>query len=304
MTESLIFSFEKHFISGDILEKLRKWSATSISKFLDFVHCSFRSQTMLLNTLSIITVALLAWNAAEALESWNGWSSNDNNDRYRKEPLPVTLPATKTEFKQLWYTKLNGLALATPTVYQNRVYVPTATGSFYCLQAENGNILWQKKISDVMNNDYNYGSRTSPLVYNDMIIVGLSEVNLFSHIPSHGAYVIALNRFTGALRWRKLISSHPASYITSTPQLVKHRLFVGISSNEEDFAANPTYPCCTFQGSVVALEASTGKLLWETKMIPDNNGTTTGYSGKFKTKIERFLQHVNLFLKDRSNSYF
>src|SRR5581483_1632710 len=38
-------------------------------------------------------------------------------------------------------------------------------------------------------------------------------------------------------------------------------------------ADQPGYPCCTFRGSVLALDANTGKILWQTFVMP------TGYSG-------------------------
>ncbi|CAF4551699.1 unnamed protein product [Rotaria sp. Silwood2] len=222
---------------------------------------------------------MLTWEDVYAAKWWNGWSPHDNNDRYQRQPLPVTLGVRKTEFKQLWYTKLNGPVETTPTVYEHRVYVSTITGTFYCLHANSGIIMWQRNLSAIMNNGYVYISRTSPLIYKDMIILGIMEGTLLARVVGHGSYIIALNRFTGALRWQTLVSSHPASIITDTPQLANDRLFVGISSAEEGFAIDPTYPCCTFQGSVVALNARTGNFLWETKMVPDNNGTTTGYSG-------------------------
>ena len=36
-------------------------------------------------------------------------------------------------------------------------------------------------------------------------------------------------------------------------------LFIGVSSNES-LAANPAYRCCSFRGSVVALNAKTGEM--------------------------------------------
>ncbi|CAF1340694.1 unnamed protein product, partial [Didymodactylos carnosus] len=233
---------------------------------------------MFLNTLSII-IALVSWNDVIASEWWNGWSPHDNNDRYQREPLPITPTATKTEFKQLWYTKLNGPVQMSPTVYQHYVYVATWTGTFYCLQANNGIILWQRNLSNFINNDRVYVSRTSPLVYNNMIILGLTDVSITLSKPGNGSYVIAFDRFTGVLLWQNRVSSHPTSRLTSAPQLANNMLFIGISSIEEGLAGDPKYPCCTFQGSVIALNASTGTFLWETKMMPDNNGTTTGYAG-------------------------
>lgn len=241
-----------------------------------------------LNTLSIITV-LLVWNNVLSSEWWNGWSPNDNNDRYQRARLPITPTTTKAEFKQLWYTNLNGPVEMSPTIYENYVYVATWTGTFYCLQAHTGFILWQKNLSDIINNGRVYLSRTSPLVYNNTIILGLTDASVSKHIAGQGSFAIAFNRFTGVLVWQKKVSSHPASKLTSSPQLANNILFVGISSSEESFADNITYPCCSFQGSVVALNATTGTILWETKMIPDNNGTTDGYSGKLQCKFNIYI---------------
>ena len=56
-------------------------------------------------------------------------------------------------------------------------------------------------------------------------------------------------------------------------------IYQGISSIEEGLAAQPSYPCCTFRGSIVALDARTGKMLWKTFDMPDNGGQLGGYSG-------------------------
>ena len=47
---------------------------------------------------------------------------------------------------------------------------------------------------------------------------------------------------------------------------------------EESQGADPQYGCCTFRGSVVALDAATGAVVWKTSMItdaPQRRGTST-----------------------------
>jgi polyvinyl alcohol dehydrogenase (cytochrome) len=46
-------------------------------------------------------------------------------------------------------------------------------------------------------------------------------------------------------------------------------VIVGTSSIEEVFAAAPIYPCCTFRGSLVSLNAKTGRILWQHYTLPD-----------------------------------
>ena len=38
---------------------------------------------------------------------------------------------------------------------------------------------------------------------------------------------------------------------------------------EETSATRPDYPCCTFRGSVSALDAATGEVIWKAYTIPD-----------------------------------
>ena len=80
--------------------------------------------------------------------------------------------------------------------------------------------------------------------------------------------MFALDARTGKLRWVVKLDSHPAAVITGSPIVYHGRVIVGVSSIEELFAVAPAYPCCTFRGSLVALDAQTGRLLWRHYMVP------------------------------------
>jgi hypothetical protein len=43
--------------------------------------------------------------------------------------------------------------------------------------------------------------------------------------------------------------------------------------------AKPGYACCTFRGSMVALDIHTGQIVWKTYTMPDNGGKPGGFSG-------------------------
>jgi polyvinyl alcohol dehydrogenase (cytochrome) len=53
------------------------------------------------------------------------------------------------------------------------------------------------------------------------------------------------------------------------------RVYVPVSSLEEGTAVIPTYECCTFRGSIVALDARSGKQIWKTHTIPQAPQRTT-----------------------------
>lgn len=79
--------------------------------------------------------------------------------------------------------------------------------------------------------------------------------------------VYAVRAFSGEPVWRMRADDHTAALITATPTLHEGTLFVPVSSMEENSAADPAYPCCTFRGSVLALDARTGKEKWRTWMV-------------------------------------
>jgi hypothetical protein len=93
-----------------------------------------------------------------------------------------------------------------------------------------------------------------------------------------GARVIAVDRATGTLRWITQVDSQPAAIITGSPVVFNGVVYQGVSSGEEALASSFSYPCCTFRGSVLGLDAKTGKMLWQTFTVPPNGGLPGGYS--------------------------
>jgi polyvinyl alcohol dehydrogenase (cytochrome) len=164
---------------------------------------------------------------------------------------------------------------ATPTVAGNNVYFPDWAGNLFAVRADTGQLQWSRKISDY-NGRPGSIARVSPAVFNDQLILG---DNMEASVAHDGAHVFAVDRSTGALRWITQVDTHPAAIITGSPVFNGNIVYVGVSSQEEAFATNDAYACCTFRGSMVALNATTGAILWKTFTLPDNGGATGGYSG-------------------------
>jgi polyvinyl alcohol dehydrogenase (cytochrome) len=81
--------------------------------------------------------------------------------------------------------------------------------------------------------------------------------------------VYALDAQSGRLLWKTQVDAHPLARIAGSPTLYKDRLYVPVSSSEERAAGNPSYPCCTFRGSVAALDIVTGQIVWRTFMTAE-----------------------------------
>src|ERR1700751_1063875 len=164
---------------------------------------------------------------------------------------------------------------ATPTVAGDAVYFPDWAGNLFAVNKHSGGLMWSHKISDY---DGVPGaiSRVSPAIDHDQLIIG----DILSSKETHaGANVIAVDRRTGKLRWIRNVETHPAAIITGSAFVFDGIVYIGVSSNEETLATNPAYPCCSFRGSIVALDAKNGAILWKTFDMPDNSGQTDQYSG-------------------------
>jgi polyvinyl alcohol dehydrogenase (cytochrome) len=57
--------------------------------------------------------------------------------------------------------------------------------------------------------------------------------------------------------------------VTQSGVVNDNTVYVGVASYEEAYAAlTPSYPSCVFRGSVLALNANTGQILWRTYTVP------------------------------------
>ncbi|HEY2017492.1 MAG TPA: PQQ-binding-like beta-propeller repeat protein [Bryobacteraceae bacterium] len=174
-----------------------------------------------------------------------------------------------------WTFTTGGDVSATPAVGDSAVYFPDWAGNLYAVNKPDGQVMWQHAIADY---DGVPGaiSRVTPALHNDDLIIGDIQNPKAAH---NGASIIAVNRTTGDMHWITKVDTHLAAQITGAPVVMGDVVYVGVSSNEENLAMNDSYPCCTFRGSMVALNANTGAILWKTYTVPDNNGQTGGYSG-------------------------
>ncbi len=140
-----------------------------------------------------------------------------------------------------------------PTSYAGRVFVGSEDGTVYALDSATGCVWWSFKASATVKTAISVGNEGGSVFFGDT-----------------NGYVYALKAADGSVLWRVHPEAHPAARITGSPLRIGNRLYVPISSGEEGASADPSYPCCTFRGSVVALDARSGKQIWKTYTIAEN----------------------------------
>jgi polyvinyl alcohol dehydrogenase (cytochrome) len=198
--------------------------------------------------------------------SWTSAGGGVADNRYQLFESRIN-PMNVARLKPKWVFTTHGSESATPVVYNGVVYFPDFGGYINAVNASTGSLIWQQPVSAYDGVPGSY-SRDSPVIYGNGLIFG----DVVSGVHPAGAHVIAVNASTGALLWSTQVDSHPAAIITGSPVVADGKVLVGVSSNEETDAASTSYPCCTFRGSVVALNPANGQIEWQTYTVPSNGG--------------------------------
>ncbi|MGA9883191.1 MAG: PQQ-binding-like beta-propeller repeat protein [Candidatus Acidiferrales bacterium] len=187
---------------------------------------------------------------------WRGWSPDAVNTRFQSAAAAELTAADVPKLKLKWAFGLGDEteARSAPGVANGRIFFGTQSGAVYSLDAHSGCIYWMTKMEGVRS----------------ALAIGPSEHGKRAAVYfGAGQNAYALDAATGKQLWKTRVADHFASFITAAPLLHKGALYFGVSSFEEAITPLPGYQCCTFRGSVVALKANTGKLLWRTYTIPD-----------------------------------
>jgi polyvinyl alcohol dehydrogenase (cytochrome) len=175
------------------------------------------------------------------------------------------LPAeTVTRLKLKWTVAFPATVRvrSQPSFAYGALYVGSQSGTVYALDAKQGCVRWEFHTTAEV--------RTAVVVPDQQ---GRLKQAFFGDLIGR---VYALDATTGRELWRTRVEDHPSATITAAPLYRDGTLYVGVSSLEEG-TADPKYPCCSFRGSVVALDAASGKVRWKRYTIdetPHRTGTT------------------------------
>lgn len=220
-------------------------------------------------SVAVLAVAVLGPGGAAADPGGANWSvagQGLQNTRHQASEHQLG-PGNVASLQVKWQFTTGGDVSATPAVHGGRVYVPDWAGNLYALDRETGAQLWRASIAAATGIPGDK-SRVTPAVAGGRVYVGTQGPF------GGGGRMLAFDADTGALLWSTQVEDHPAAVITQSAVVHAGRVYVGVSSQEEGFAALiPGYPCCSFRGSMAALDARTGAILWKTMMVPE------GYPG-------------------------
>src|SRR5438034_227852 len=174
--------------------------------------------------------------------AWTGWGVDLANSRFQSAQAAGLDREKVARLKLKWAFGFAGASVvpAQPVVAGGRLFFGSGDGTVYSLDAKTGCQYWTYKAPAM--------ARTA------ISLESMGQGRYALYFGDTKANVYALDALTGAVLWQLQADSHPYARITGAPALSGGRLFVPVSSVEEVPAQNVKYPCCSFRGSVVAID--------------------------------------------------
>jgi alcohol dehydrogenase (cytochrome c) len=183
-----------------------------------------------------------------------------------KRPVPANLP--------LGFGRVNrGLA-----IHESTLFFGTVDGYLVAINANDGKPIWQTLVANPSNG---YSITGAPLVVNDLVIVGIAG----GEARTRG-FLAAYDVSRGEQRWKFDTIPGPgeighetwgndawrtgggATWITGSYDPSTDLLYWGVGNPNPDFSGDERPGDNLFTGSVIALQAKTGKLAWYFQFTP------------------------------------
>jgi polyvinyl alcohol dehydrogenase (cytochrome) len=190
---------------------------------------------------------------------WNGWGNDNANTRYQPAAA-ARLTATdvpRLKLKWAFGFPTGESSNSQPTVVAGRVFAGSDNGFIYSLDAATGCVYWSFEGGSIVRGSLTVGPVSGNGDARYAVFYGDGHANIF-----------AVNAQDGRMLWKRKVDSHVVARITAGTRYYNGKLYVPVSSSEEFSSGTPDYPCCTSRGSVVALDANTGKIAWKTFVVP------------------------------------
>lgn len=144
-----------------------------------------------------------------------------------------------------------------PVVVGGALFVAGQDGTVFALDAVSGCVFWTFHAAAEIRGAVAYGAES-----------GQSSARLY--FGDVFANVYSLDARTGTLQWKVRIDDQATARIVGSVLLAGDHLYVPVGSwGEEIAAASSDFACCTFRGSMVALDRRSGTLVWKRYTIPD-----------------------------------
>ncbi len=198
---------------------------------------------------------------AATTPGWNGWGGDAGNTRNAARAGLTAADLPKLKLK--WAFGYSGVsaARAQPAIAGGRLFVASENSEVHALDPKTGCTYWTFKAQGGVRSALVVGPYRTPA----------GQVGQAVFFGDNKANAYAVDAQTGRELWVRRVDDHPSAAITGGAAVHGGKVFVPVQGlNEEGQGGRGGYQCCTFRGSLVALDANTGAVAWKTYMVDEN----------------------------------
>ncbi len=189
------------------------------------------------------------------------WGHTLENTRFIPAEV-ARLPAAdvpRLELKWAFAVPYANRVRSQPAVAGGALFFGSADGTVYSIERQSGCVRWTFRASAEVRTGITLSTWEA----------GDTNARPIAYFGDLLARVYAIDLLSGELLWSTKVDEHPNATATAQPVLHDGRVYQTVSSLEVVPAADPDYPCCSFRGSVVALDAGTGEIAWKSYTIEE-----------------------------------
>ena len=198
---------------------------------------------------------------------WTGWGGAQGNQRFQAQET-ILNPDNVNGLKLKWAFGFpeTTRVRSQPTVTASFVYIGSQEGTVYALDADTGCIHWTFDAGTEVRGAIKLHAH--PTDGRSILVFGDTKAN---------AYSVDAN--TGEVLWKTKVHEHIFATVTGSVTADKDKVYVPVSSNEVVPSARSEYECCTFRGSLVAVNLIDGSIAWKTYTTPEPVATGKNSAG-------------------------
>lgn len=198
--------------------------------------------------------------AIAADTSWTGWSADLTNTRFQSAKAAGISADQAAKLKLKWAFGLPAGAetYGQPTIAAGRLFIGDDNSFVYSLNASTGCVYWSFQAEAQVRTAIALGP-----------VTGRGTTRVAAYFGDRKGNTYAVDAHNGELLWKINTEPRVLAHMTGSPIVNDGRVYVGIAGSEEVASGDPHYPCCTYRGSLSALDANTGKVIWKSYTIPE-----------------------------------
>ena len=184
----------------------------------------------------------------------SGWGFGERNLRFQPD---TGIDRSNVQTLELaWAFALDGgmSPHSYPLVTEDTVFIGTPAGTLFALERDSGCVRWKREFRNAIRTAVIHAEIGDEA----RLVFGTGD-----------GWVIAADAITGEQLWETEVRDHPHGIVTGTPLYHEGRVYAPVSSYELAVAMDAMYECCTFRGSLVALDAAAGTMLWRRHTIAE-----------------------------------